>query len=122
MSAPSDTLVSVGRMLKRSAWLLAQPWVWPAVFGSDRVIESPFCSVSATSSLTGTERLNVVPSLLCSCDGSTRVSIEVLSQPNGASKPGAVTVAQATPVDWSGTAPESNWSGWNVTAGIAGLL
>jgi hypothetical protein len=24
MSAPTDTLVSVGRMLKRSAWLVAQ--------------------------------------------------------------------------------------------------
>src|SRR5215831_3397519 len=66
MSAPNDTLVSVGRMLKRSAWLLAQPWVWPAVFGSDRVIETRFAAVSATSSLTGTERLSVVPSLLCS--------------------------------------------------------
>src|SRR5258708_2474483 len=89
MSAPSDTLVSVGRKLKRSAWLLAQPWTWPLAF----------CRVSATSSLTGTERLSVVPSVLCSCEGSIRVSIEVLSQPSGASMPGAVTVAQATPVD-----------------------
>src|SRR5262249_33958604 len=99
MSAPSDTLVSVGRMLKRSAWLVAQLWACPVAFGSARVIETPFCSVSETSSPSGTERLNVVPSLPCSCDGSTRVSIEVLSQPSGASKPGAVMVAQATPLD-----------------------
>ena len=33
--------------------------------------------------LIGTERLNVVPTLLCCCDGSTRVSIEVWSQPSG---------------------------------------
>jgi hypothetical protein len=98
-SAPSDTLVSVGRMLKRSGWLLAQLCTWPAVLGSGRVIETPFCTVSEISSPTGTERLNVVPSLLCSCEGSIRVSIDVLSQPSGASKPGAVTVAQAIPVD-----------------------
>src|SRR5262245_16287063 len=97
MSAPNDTLVSVGRKLKRSAWLVAQLWTDPVAFGSDRVIETPFCSVNETSSPTGTERLNVVPSLPCSCDGSTRVSIEVLSQPSGASNPGAVMVAQATP-------------------------
>src|SRR5215475_2540910 len=67
MSAPTDTLVSVGRKLKRSAWLLAQPWAaWPLAFGSGRVTEMPFCKVSATSSPTGTERLSVVPSLLCS--------------------------------------------------------
>jgi len=83
-----------------TSWLLAQPWAaWPLAFGSGRVTEMPFCQVSATSSLTGTERLSVVPSLLCSCDGSIRVSIDVLSQPSGASMPGAVTVAQATPVD-----------------------
>src|SRR6516225_4094380 len=98
-SAPNDTLVSVGRKLKRSAWLVAQLWACPVAFGSDRVIETPFCKVNETSSPTGTERLNVVPSLPCSCDGSTRVSIEVLSQPSGASNPGAVMVAQATPLD-----------------------
>src|SRR5262245_43975468 len=122
MSAPTDTLVSVGRMLKRSAWLVAQLCTCPVAFGSVRVSETPFCSVSEISSPTGTERLNVVPSLPCSCDGSTRVSIECLSQPSGASNPGAVMVAQATPLDWSGTAPASNWSGWNVTAGMEGLL
>src|SRR6266567_2486617 len=90
MSAPSDTLVSVGRMLNRSAWLVAQPWTWLLAFGSGRVIDTPFCSVSDTLSSIGTERLNVVPSLLCSCAGSTRVSIEVLSQPSGDSSPGAV--------------------------------
>src|SRR5262249_1649551 len=99
MSAPSDPLVSVGRTLKRSAWLVAQLWTCPVAFGSDRVIETPFCKVNETSSPTGTERLNVVPSLPCSCDGSTRVSIEVLSQPSGASNPGAVVVAQAPPLD-----------------------
>src|SRR5215469_15924377 len=99
MSAPTDTLVSVGRKLKRSAWLVAQLWTCPVAFGSERVIETPFCNVNETSSPTGTERLNVVPSLPCSCEGSTRVSIEVLSQPSGASNPGAVMVAQATPVD-----------------------
>src|SRR5262249_50532140 len=75
MSAPTDTLVSVGRMLKRSAWLVAQVCTCPVAFGSARVSETPFCSVNETSSPTGTERLNVVPSLPCSCDGSTRVSI-----------------------------------------------
>src|SRR6478672_2908152 len=99
MSAPNDTLVSVGRKLKRSAWLVAQLWACPVAFGSDRVIETPFCSVNETSSPTGTERLNVVPSLPCSCEGSTRVSIAALSQPSGASNPGAVMVAQATPLD-----------------------
>src|SRR5262249_27516834 len=68
MSAPTDTLVSVGRKLKRSAWLVAQLWACPVAFGSERVIETPFCSVNETSSPTGTERLNVVPSLPCSCD------------------------------------------------------
>src|SRR6516165_10711962 len=76
MSAPNDTLVSVGRKLKRSAWLVAQLWTCPVAFGSDRVIETPFCHVNETSSPTGTERLNVVPSLPCSCEGSTRLSIE----------------------------------------------
>src|SRR5262249_7525792 len=41
MSAPNDTLVSVGRKLKRSAWLVAQLWTCPVAFGSDRVIETP---------------------------------------------------------------------------------
>src|SRR5262249_47915732 len=96
MSAPNDTLVSVGRKLKRSAWLVAQLWACPVAFGSDRVIETPFCSVNETSSPTGTERLNVVPSLPCSCEGSRRVSIAALSQPSGASSPGAVMVAEPT--------------------------
>src|SRR6516225_3528759 len=59
MSAPTDTLVSVGRMLKRSAWLVAQLCTCPVAFGSVRVSETPFCSVNETSSPTGTERLNV---------------------------------------------------------------
>src|SRR5262249_15414648 len=33
MSAPTDTLVSVGRMLKRSAWLVAQLCTCPVAFG-----------------------------------------------------------------------------------------
>src|SRR5436190_12234153 len=100
MSAPSDTVVSVGRMLNRTAWLLAQlcDGGCPAL-GSVRVTDTPFCSVSATSSLTGTERLSVVPSLPCSCDGSRRVSIAALSQLSAVSSPGAVTFAQATPLD-----------------------
>ena len=85
-------------MLKRSAWLLAQLWLARRV-GSVRVIETPFCNVTETSSPTGTERLNVVPSLPSSCDGSSRVSIAALSQPSGEVSPGAVTVAQATPLD-----------------------
>src|SRR5215831_2933030 len=99
MSAPNDTLVSVGRKLNCSAWLVAQLWTCPVAFGSERVIETPFCHVNETSSPTGTERLSVVPSLPCSCEGSTRVSIAALSQPSGASSPGAVMVAQPTPVD-----------------------
>src|SRR5262249_24879529 len=99
MSAPNDTLVSVGRKLKRSAWLVAQLWTCPVAFGSERVIETPLCQDNETSSPTGTERLNVVPSLPCSCGGSRRVSIAALSQPSGAWSPGAVMVAQPTPVD-----------------------
>src|SRR6516165_9688087 len=90
----------VGRQeVKRSAWLVAQLCTCPVAFGSDRVIETPFCHVNETSSPTGTERLNVVPSLPWSCEGSRRVSIAALSQPSGASSPGAVMVAQPTPVD-----------------------
>ena len=39
MSAPIDTIVSVGRTLKRSAWLLAQPWFCAPPLGRLRVIE-----------------------------------------------------------------------------------
>jgi hypothetical protein len=62
MSAPIDTIVSVGRTLKRSAWLLAQPWFCAPPLGRLRVIETPFSSVIDTSSPTGTERLSRVPS------------------------------------------------------------
>jgi hypothetical protein len=63
------------------------------------VSETPFCRVTVTFSPTGTERLSVVPNWPCSCDGSSRVSIDARSQPSGRSKPDPVTVAQATPVD-----------------------
>src|SRR4051812_49103035 len=99
MSAPIDTVVSVGRTLKRSAWLLAQPWPCAPPLGRLLVTETPFSSVTDTSSPTGTERLNRVPSWPCSLEGSTRVSIAVWSQPSAEPKPGAVMVAQATPVD-----------------------
>src|SRR5262249_14856383 len=97
--APNDTLVSVGSTLKRSAWLLLQPWSCVVELGSGLVTARPFCQVAVRFSPTGTERLKVVPTWLCCCDGSTRVSIEVWSQPSGASSPGAVTVAQPTPLD-----------------------
>src|SRR5262249_16788393 len=97
--APTDTLVSVGSTLKRSAWLRLQPWSCVVALGSGLVTARPFCQVAVRFSPTGTERLKVVPTLLCCCDGSTRVSIEVWSQPSGASSPGAVTVAQPTPLD-----------------------
>src|SRR5260370_630162 len=105
MSAPNDTLVSVGRKLKRSAWLVAQLWAWPVAFGSDRVLGTPFCSVNDTWSPTGTERLSALPRLPCAGAGSARVSIAALSQPSGAPDPGAVMLAQPTPVDSSATPP-----------------
>src|ERR1700681_2311839 len=55
----------------------------------------PFCKLSEYCSLNGTDLLREVPSLLCSCPGSTRASIAVLSQIEPA--PGAVTAAQAAP-------------------------
>ena len=127
MSAPIDTIVSVGRTLKRSAWLLPQPWFCAPPLGRLRDIETPFSSVTDTSSPTGTERLSLVPSWVCSYAGSTRVSIAVWSQPSAEPKPsaesksGAVTVAHATPADWSGTAPAVSCSGWKLVAGIEGL-
>src|SRR5262249_54829571 len=81
--APNDMLVSVGKTLNRSDWLLVQPWSCVVALGSGLVTARPFCRVAVTFSPTGTERLNVVPTLLCCCDGSTRVSIEVWSQPSG---------------------------------------
>src|ERR1700712_5860730 len=57
----------------------------------------PFCSVSEVCSLKGTDLLSEVPSLLCSCVGSTRASIAVLSQIEPT--PGAVIAAQAAPED-----------------------
>src|SRR6185295_11843291 len=85
--APSDTVVSLGRMLKRTAWLLdqlcggAEPG--SAGFASVRDSASPFCRVSERLSPSGTERLKVVPTLPSSRDGSSRVSIEALSQASG---------------------------------------
>src|SRR5262249_30834896 len=81
--APNDTLVSVGETLNRSDWLLVQPWLCVVALGSGLVTARPFCTVAVTFSLTGAERLNVVPILLCCWDGSPRVSIEVWSQPSG---------------------------------------
>jgi hypothetical protein len=81
--APNDMLVSVGKTLNRSDWLLVQPWSCVVALGSGLVTARPFCRVAVTFSPTDTERLNVVPTLLCCCDGSTRVSIEVWSQPSG---------------------------------------
>src|SRR4029077_8864910 len=81
--APNDTLVSVGKTLNRSDWLLVQPWSCVVALGSGLVTARPFCRVAVTFSPTGTERLNVAPTLLCCCNGSTRVSIEVWSQPSG---------------------------------------
>src|SRR5260221_14683816 len=96
----AERQAGVGRQEVEAQRLAGGPTLGvPVAFGSDRVIETPFCSVNETSSPTGTERLNVVPSLPCSCEGSTRVSIAALSQPSGASNPGAVMVAQPTPVD-----------------------
>src|SRR5262249_47976671 len=97
--APNDTLVSLGKTLNRSDWLLVQPWLCVVALGSGLVTARPPCRVVVTFSPTGTERLNVVPTLLCCCDGSTRVSTEVWSQPSGNRNPSAVTVAQATPFD-----------------------
>src|ERR1700710_2630695 len=57
----------------------------------------PFCSVSEVCSLKGTDLLSVVPSLLCTSDGSTRASIAVLSQIEPT--PGAVIAAHAAPED-----------------------
>src|SRR5882757_11087686 len=57
----------------------------------------PFCRVSEVCSLKGTDLLSEVPSLLCSCDGSTRASIAVLSQIEPT--PGAVIAAHAAPED-----------------------
>src|SRR5882757_7247460 len=57
----------------------------------------PFCSVSEVCSLRGTDLLSEVPSLLCTCDGSTRASIAVLSQIEPT--PGAVIAAHAAPED-----------------------
>src|SRR6185295_7093316 len=99
--APSDTVVSLGRMLKRTAWLLDQlcGGAEPGSAGLVSVRDSarPFCRVSERLSPSGTERLKVVPTLPGSWDGSSRVSIEALSQASG--KP-VVTFAQATPGDW----------------------
>src|SRR5262245_925961 len=44
----------IGRQeVEAQRWLLAQPCAWPLAFGSELVIERPFCHVSATSSPTG---------------------------------------------------------------------
>src|SRR5882724_396790 len=66
------------------------------------VMLTPFCKVTEYCSLSGTDLLMDVPSLLCSWAGSTRASIAVLSQIEPA--PGAVIAAQAVPED-CGTAP-----------------
>src|SRR5258707_3178972 len=63
-----------------------------------------------------------VPSLLCSCEGSTRASIAVLSQIEPT--PGAVTAAHAAPEDCGAFPPLASFSdnssdivvgGWRVT-------
>src|SRR6266545_4412355 len=64
----------------------------------------------AAVSLTAPVTLSGPPSSFCSALSvrshlSSVLSIAVLSQPSGDSRPGAVTFAQATPVDWSGIAP-----------------
>src|SRR6201746_673225 len=56
-----------------------------------------FCRVSEVCSPKGTDLLSEVPSRLCSCDGSTRASIAVLSQIEPT--PGAVIAAHAEPAD-----------------------
>jgi hypothetical protein len=58
--------------------------------------------VSAYCSLSGTDLLMEVPSLLCSWPGSMRASTAVLS--HSAPTPGAVMAAQAVPEDCEGAA------------------
>ena len=57
----------------------------------------PFCRLSEARSSSVTDLLSEAPSLLCSCDGSTRASIAVLSQIEPT--PGAVIAAHAAPED-----------------------
>src|SRR5260370_21663832 len=68
----------------------------------------PFCRVSEVCSSSGTDLLSEVPSLLCSCDGSTRASIAVLSQIEPT--PGAVTAAHAAPEDCGAFPPLASFS------------
>src|SRR3981189_987365 len=70
------------------------------------VMLTPFCKVTEYCSLSGTDLLSDVPSLLCSCAGSTRASIAVLSQIEPT--PGAVIAAQAVPEDCEGWASGEN--------------
>src|SRR5258708_8635663 len=63
----------------------------------------PFCRVSEYCSLSGSDLLKEVPSLLCSWPGSTRASTAVLSQIEPT--PGAVIAAHAVPVDCGSLPP-----------------
>src|ERR1700716_3021989 len=67
-----------------------------------------FCKVSKYCSLSGTDLLKEVPSLLCSWDGSTRASTAVLSQIEAT--PGAVTAAPAEPEDGGADPPLASFS------------
>src|SRR5258708_9930294 len=59
-------------------------------------------------SFTGSDLLREVPSLLCSCVGSTRASIAVLSQTEPT--PGAVIAAHADPPDCGSLPPFASFS------------
>src|SRR5258708_36269107 len=67
-----------------------------------------FFNVREYCSLSGTDLLKEVPSLLCSWDGSTRASTAVLSQIEAT--PGAVIAAQAEPEDCGAEPPLASFS------------
>src|ERR1700716_2542055 len=68
----------------------------------------PFCRVSDVRSSSVTDLRSEVPSLLCSCDGSTLASIAVLSQIEPT--PGAVIAAHAAPEDCGWLPPFARFS------------